>query len=153
TVNELIQYMVELDIESFEELLNNCIVVKGIDRTITQVLFPFLEKIGLLWLTDHIQPAQEHLVSNIIRQKLIVAIEGVYSHVRIDKTVVLFLPEGEHHELGLLYTCFLLKSRGVHTIYLGANLPIPDLEFVANLKRPDYLYTHLTSITPNFNLD
>src|SRR5437867_7887761 len=97
-VNHLLQHMVELDIESFEEVLNECIAIKGIERTIVQVIFPFLEKIGILWLTDHIQPAQEHLVSNIIRQKLIVGIEGAYSHVRVDKTVLLFLPEGENHE-------------------------------------------------------
>lgn len=152
-INELVQFMIDLDMDKFENLLENYIMGKGIDKAITQVIFPFLEKIGILWLTNHINPAQEHLVTNIIRQKLIVGIEGAFTHFNINKTVLLFLPEGEHHELGLLYMYYLLKNKGVKTLYLGANLPIKDVEFVASIKKPDYLYTHLTSVAGNFNFD
>lgn len=152
-VNEMIQYMVDLDIDAFEILLDNYIVARGIDKTITQIIFPYLERIGILWLTNHINPAQEHLVTNIIRQKLIVGIEGVFTHIQVNKSVLLFLPEGEHHELGLLYMYYLLKSRGVRTLYLGANVPVKDIEFVSKLKKPDYLYTHLTSVASNFNFE
>ncbi|ULQ52412.1 MerR family transcriptional regulator [Flavihumibacter fluvii] len=152
-VNELIQHMVDMDIATFEEVIDSYIAARGIDKTITQVIFPFLEKIGILWLTNHINPAQEHLVTNIIRQKLIVGIEGAYSHIGVNKTILLFLPEGEHHEIGLLYTFYLMKSHGIKVIYLGANVPMKDVEFVANLKKPDYLYTHLTSVANNFNFD
>ena len=152
-VNDLIQYMVDLDIDGFESVLDNHIKNRGIDKTITQVIFPYMERIGILWLTNHINPAQEHLVTNIIRQKLIVGIEGVHSHVQVDQTVLLFLPEGEHHELGLLYMYYLLKNRGINTLYLGANVPVKDVEFVAKLKKPDYLYTHLTSVAGNFNFE
>jgi len=152
-VNELIQYMVDLDIEGFESVLDDYIKIRGIDKAITQVIFPYMERIGILWLTNHINPAQEHLVTNIIRQKLIVGIEGIHSRVQLEQSVLLFLPEGEHHELGLLYMYYLLKSRGVATLYLGANVPVKDIEFVARLKNPDYLYTHLTSVAGNFNFD
>ena len=152
-VNELIQYMVDLDIEGFESVLDNYIVARGIDKTITQVIFPYMERIGILWLTNHINPAQEHLVTNIIRQKLIVGIEGTHSHMQVDQSVLLFLPEGEHHELGLLYMYYLLKNRGVNTLYLGANVPVKDIEFVARLKKPDYLYTHLTSMSGSFGFE
>ena len=152
-VNEMIQFMVDLDIDKFELLLDNFIQSKGIDKTITQIIFPYLERIGILWLTNHINPAQEHLVTNIIRQKLIVGIEGVFTHIQTNKSVLLFLPEGEHHELGLLYMYYLLKTRGVKTLYLGANVPVKDIEFVSNLKKPDYLYTHLTAVGTNFNFE
>ena len=152
-VNELIQCMVDLNIEKLEDILDDHIRVKGIERTITQIIFPFMEKIGILWLTNHINPAQEHLVSNVIRQKLIVGIEGISTSLKINKTVLLFLPEGEHHELGMLFMYYLLKSRGVSTIYLGANIPLKDVEYVVNLKKPDYLYCHLTSVVHNFNFD
>ncbi|KIC92298.1 MerR family transcriptional regulator [Flavihumibacter sp. ZG627] len=152
-VNELIQHMVDMNIEDFEAVLDTYITARGVDKTITQVIFPFLEKIGILWMTNHINPAQEHLVTNIIRQKLIVGIEGAFSHVRINKTVLLFMPEGEHHEIGLLFTYYLLKSKGVNVLYMGANLPLKDVEFVANLKQPDFLYTHLTSVAANFNFE
>lgn len=152
-VNELIQYMVDLDIEGFESVLDDYILARGIDKTITQVIFPYMERIGILWLTNHVNPAQEHLVTNIIRQKLIVGIEGLHTHIRVNQSILLFLPEGEHHELGLLYMYYLLKNRGVNTLYLGANVPVKDIEFVARLKKPDYLYTHLTSMTGSFNFD
>jgi MerR family transcriptional regulator, light-induced transcriptional regulator len=152
-INDLIQSMIDLDMDKLEETLDRYINAKGVERAITQIIFPFLEKIGVLWLTNHINPAQEHLVTNIIRQKLIVGIEQVRSSLKADKSVLLFLPEGEHHEIGLLFVCYLLRSRGVHVIYLGANVPLNDVEYVVKLKKPDYLFSHLTSVTHKFNFD
>ena len=152
-VNTLIQNMVDLDMESFESTLNNFISIRGIEKTILQIIFPYLEKIGILWMTNHINPAQEHLVSNIIRQKLISGTEDINNRVRINKSVLLFLPEGEYHELGLLFMNYLLKNRGVNTIYLGCSIPANDVEYVVKLKKPDYLYTHLTTVGPKFDFD
>jgi DNA-binding transcriptional MerR regulator len=137
-VNELVQCMVDLDIDKLEEILDKYILSRGIEKAIIQIIFPYLEKIGILWVTNHINPAQEHFVSNIIRQKLIVGIESVSTSIRVNKTVLLFLPEGEYHELGMLFMYYLLKSRGVSTIYLGANVPLKDVEYVVNLKKPTY---------------
>ncbi|MFZ1263077.1 MAG: MerR family transcriptional regulator [Chitinophagaceae bacterium] len=152
-INDLVQEMVCLEMERFEDILKNYIAAKGIERTVTQIIFPFLEKIGILWLTGHISPAQEHLVTNIIRQKLIVGIETASTHLKIDKTVLLFLPEGEHHELGLLYLYYLLKSRGAKTIYLGANVPVKDVQHVIRIKKPDIVFVHLTATASNFNFE
>lgn len=152
-INELLQHMVDLNISAFEETLNTYIRTKGIDKTISQLIFPFLEKIGILWLTNHMNVAQEHLVSNIVRQKLVVGIESITLYPTATKTALLFLPEGEHHELALLYLFYLLKSREIQVLYLGANVPLKDLEFVANLKKPDYIFTHLTSIPGRFSIE
>ncbi len=152
-VNELIQCMANIKIDAFEMVLDGYIKAKGIEKTITQILFPFLERIGILWLTNHINPAQEHLVTNIIRQKLIVGIDSTKPIVHTNRTILLFLPEGEHHELGLLFVYYLLKTRGVTVLYLGANVPLKDVEYVATLKNPDFLYAHLTSVANNFNFE
>lgn len=152
-VNELIQHMVDLELDAFEMLLDNFILARGIEKAITYIIFPFLERIGILWVTNHINPAQEHLVTNIIRQKLISGIEGAGSHLSVNKTVLLFLPEGEHHELGLLFMHYMFKSRGARVLYVGANVPLNDIEFVTKLKKPDFLYTHLTSVAQNFNFE
>ena len=53
-INELVQFMVDLDMDKFETMLDNYITARGIDKAITQLVFPFLEKIGILWLTNHI---------------------------------------------------------------------------------------------------
>jgi DNA-binding transcriptional MerR regulator len=152
-LNALIQNMVDLDMEAFEEVLNDFIITKGIEKAINQIIFPFLEKIGILWLTNHINPGQEHLVTNIIRQKLIVGIENAKSTIKINKTVLLFLPETEYHELSLLFMNYMLKNKGVNTIYLGCSIPLKDVVYLANLKKPDYIFTHLTSVGAKFNFD
>lgn len=152
-VNELVQEMIDLEIERFEKVVANYIASKGIERTVLQIIFPFLEKIGILWQTGHIHPAQEHLVTNVIRQKLMVAIDACIPHALLDKTFLLFLPEGEHHELGLLFMYYLLKSRGAKIIYLGANVPVKDAAYLMQLKKPDFGFVHLTATCPNFNFE
>lgn len=152
-VNELITFMVNLDIDMFEERLDQHIGKEGIEKIINEIIFPFLEKIGILWVTNNINPAQEHLVTNIIRQKIMAGIETVASQIKSNKIALLFLPEGEHHELGLLYVYYLLKNNGVKVLYLGADVPLADLDFIVKAKKPDYLYTHLTAVANNFNIE
>jgi len=152
-VNDLLRSMVDLDMEAFEQILDNYIKTKDIDKAVMQVMFPFLEKIGILWITNHINPAQEHLVSNILRQKLITGIERVHSYIQVNKTALLFLPEGEHHELGLLFAHYILKSRGFGVLYMGSDTPLEDLAYVINRKNIDLVYTHLISFPSNFNFD
>ncbi|MEO5648224.1 MAG: MerR family transcriptional regulator [Chitinophagaceae bacterium] len=152
-INDLIQDMIELDQEKFENLLDDYIQVNGIEKAITVLIFPFMEKIGLLWQTDHINPAQEHIVSNIVRQKIILGIEQITNSQKINKTVCFFLPDGEYHEIGLLFMNFMMKSRGINVIYLGANVPLEDLEYVVKIKKVDFVFAHLTSISHNFNLE
>ena len=152
-INDLIQSMVDMEMEAFEDCLTDYIRQRGIEKAISQIIFPFLERIGVLWMTGHIIPAQEHLVSNIIRQKILVGIDTVTTHLRTDKNLILFLPEGEFHELGLLFVYYMLKSRGIRVIYLGANVPLDDVQQVIGYKKPDFLYTHLPSVSHAFNFD
>jgi len=152
-VNGLIKEMISLNMANFEKLLDLNIAQKGIDRTITEVIFNFLERVGILWVTNHINPAQEHLATNILRQKIIVGIEKLPSLLQYTKRVVLFMPEGEHHEIGLLYVHFLLKQRGIFVDYLGANVPTVDLKYLTEVKKVDYLYCHLTSPAKNFKVN
>jgi methanogenic corrinoid protein MtbC1 len=66
---------------------------------------------------------------------------------------LLFLPEGEHHEIGLLFVYYLLKSHGVNVLYLGTNIPLDDAAYIAKHKKPDYIYSHLTCVSTNFDFD
>jgi DNA-binding transcriptional MerR regulator len=152
-INELLNSMIHLDSMSFEKVLDQYIAMHGVQKTITDLIFPFLHRVGILWMTNHVRVAQEHLVSNIVRQKLIRGIEEIAVNGTNGKTVVLFLPDGEYHELGLLYVHYLLKLKGVNIIYLGADVPVSELEYVCELKRPRYLYTHLTSLPTRFNFE
>ena len=152
-VNDLVRYMVDLETEKFEAIVHKYIQENSIEATVKEIIFPFLDKIGILWQTGHIMPAQEHFVSNIIRQKLIVAIDGVPHSRQPIKKAVLFLPEGEHHELGLLFLYYMLKRKGIKVIYLGANVPMSDVQNVIEMIRPNIAFIHLTSTCPNFNFE
>lgn len=144
-VNELIGCMVDLRSLDFEVILNRYVVEHGLEQTITSLVFQFMEKVGILWQTDRINPAQEHIVSNIIRQKIICGIEHLPMPQRTAPDFLLFLPEGEFHEMGLLYVYYLLKKNNVSVVYLGANVPSRDLDYVVEIKNPQYLYMHLTA--------
>ena len=152
-VNDLIAKLSSMQLEELEKQIDSYILSRGIEKTITQLIFPFLEKIGILWLTNNINPAQEHLVTNIIRSKLINGIESAHSHHKMNKSFLLFLPETEYHELGLLFVYYLLKSRGAKVYYLGANVPLKDVAFVIKNLVPDVIYIHLSSTSSKFNFE
>ena len=151
-INELVKEMIGLQTEKFEAIINRYINDHGIEKTIKEIIFLFLDRVGILWQTGHIMPAQEHLVSNIVRQKLIVAIDAIPFNPG-GKSCVLFLPEGEYHELGLLFLCYLVKNHGARPIYLGANVPMKDVESVIVTMKPQIAFAHLTSNPPNFNFE
>jgi methanogenic corrinoid protein MtbC1 len=99
-----------------------------------------------MWQTGTITPAHEHFITHLIRQKLIVSIDQMNVKVseKSDK-YLLFLPEGEFHELGLLFAHFIIRSRGHQTIYLGANVPYTDLKTIYSTYKPDTILCILTS--------
>ncbi len=148
---ELVQSMIDIDIESFELKINQLISANGLEKSFINIIFPFLQKIGILWTTDSINPAQEHLVTNLLRQKIIASIENLKPTIPIKKPVVLFLPENEFHELGLLFVNYLFKKRGIVTYYIGGNVPINSIEKLIAVKKPHYIYTHLTAVIKNFD--
>ena len=120
--------MIELDEGKLEKILSRAIMQLGFEETIIKILYPFLIKIGVMWQTGVINPAQEHFITNLIRQKLMVAIDAlITANNPNSKTFVLFLPEGEYHELGLLFFYYLVKRRGHQVIYLGQSVPFNDL--------------------------
>ena len=118
----------------------------GFEDTIIRVIYPFLVKIGILWQTGSISPSQEHFISNLIRQKMIVAIDGLYvPSNEYQKKYLLFLPEEELHELSLLFSSYIVKARKNKVIYIGQKTPFEDLIKVYNSIKPDYLLTVLTT--------
>jgi DNA-binding transcriptional MerR regulator len=151
-VNALIKEMVSLNMANFERQMDTYIGQKGIEKTIIEIIFPFMERVGILWITNHINPAQEHLATNVIRQKIILGIEKLPPVLNYSKRIVLFMPEGEYHEIGLLYVHFLLKQRGFYVDYLGTNVPMIDLTYLSEFHKVDYLYCHLTSPAKNFKI-
>lgn len=144
-IDQLVIAMVELDEERFEKLLSGLVLRYGFERVVLDVVYPFLEKIGVLWQTQHISPAQEHFISNLIRQKVIVAIDSLPLPDKSAKKVMLFLPENELHEISLLFSHYRVRKAGYRTFYLGQTVPFNDLKSTYETHRPDFLISVLTS--------
>lgn len=136
--------MIEMDEERFDKILSSNILKLGFEQTMLNIIYPFMSKIGMLWQTGAINPAQEHFISNLVRQKLIVAIDGQVVKGS-GKKFLLFLPEGELHEISLLFATYIIKNKGHRVIYLGQNTPKADLFSVYKLHKPEYLLTIITN--------
>ncbi|HEX9958414.1 MAG TPA: MerR family transcriptional regulator [Fibrella sp.] len=142
--------MIDLDEERFEKIISTNILQFGFENTMINVIYPFLSRIGTLWVTGSVGPAQEHFITNLIRQKLIVAIDGQVSKQRPNgKTYLLFLPEGELHEISLLFANYIIRARYNKVVYLGQNLPFNELVFAYNVHKPDYIFSAITSVPSN----
>jgi DNA-binding transcriptional MerR regulator len=144
-IDQLVVAMVDLEEEQFEKILSNLINKFGFERSITEVVYPFMEKIGVLWQTGTITPAHEHFISNLIRQKLITSIASLPISPKKAKKAILFLPEGELHEIGLLFHHYITRSKGFKTFYLGQSVPHEDLKTIYKIHQPDVLITSLVS--------
>lgn len=129
-VNDLIQVMMEFNENKFHKIFEQCVLEYGFYQTITDFIYPFLQRVGILWGIGKIVPTQEHFMSNLIRQKFIVAIDDLGFHQESKAKVLLFLPEGEHHELGLLLVNYILRSHKINTLYLGENVPNENLHSI-----------------------
>lgn len=144
--NGLSDAMVKMDARAVECILNTSILKSGFEATFIHVVIPFLKKTSSLWQTGAINPAQEHFIVNLIKQKVMSAIDGLpYKEDQLSSKFLLFLPEGERYEIPLLFAHYLLKARGHQVLYLGANMPLRELGNVVDYYRPDYAITILTS--------
>lgn len=137
--------MIEMDEFKFDRIVSTNIQQLGFERTMLEIIYPFLDKLSLLWLTGSINPVQENFMSYLIRQKIIVAIdqESLPSGKSFKKFMI-YLPEGERQELSLLFMHYLLKSRKNHVIYIGQDISLSDLQDAHKIHKPDYIFTMIT---------
>lgn len=148
-INLLTVCMLEYNERDFHKIFHRNILRKGILKTVTELIYPFLNQVGVLWGTNKVSPPQEHFISNLIRQKIIAAIESLPQPKENSPTLVLFLLEGEDHELGLLLSNFIAKDLGWKVIYLGQRMPSENLKDIVLEAKPAFLLTMLT--TPRAN--
>lgn len=149
-VNELVAHMLAFDEPMFDKTCSSIIIRYGIQEAMLNVIYPFLRKTGVLWSTSNAAPSQEHFASNIIRRKLLAAIDGIHQPRNSTNKFILFLPPDEWHEIGLLLADFLIRNAGHTSIYLGQNLPYESLEIALRQTKATHL---LTFFTLNFDID
>lgn len=136
--------MIEMDEYKFDRIVSTNIQQIGFERTMLDIIYPFLDKLSLLWLTGSIHPVQENFISYLIRQKLIAAIDKEPLLADSHQKFIIYLPEGERQELSLLFMQYLLKSRRNRVVYLGQEISISDLKDAYNIHKPDFIFTMIT---------
>lgn len=143
SINDFKLAMINFDTALFTLTYNTLISQHSFKEIFYNVFIPLLNELGLLWQTHTISPANEHFISNLIKQKILINTEKLQGLTPIDqeKTFVLYLPENEIHEIGLLFINYEITLKGYHTIYLGPTTPIE------NLKELTHYYSTLCFIT------
>jgi DNA-binding transcriptional MerR regulator len=148
-INRLVEASVDFDEMQFESVFKEAEELNGIEITITDIIYPYLERIGVLWLTDHVIPAQEHFTSNLINRKIIFGIDKLKTVSKPNpRQILLFAPEKEHHEIPLLLLHFLLKKNGDQVIYFGPNASFGQMKYYMSKRPVTHLYFHMiTNLT------
>ncbi|GHA42373.1 MerR family transcriptional regulator [Salinimicrobium marinum] len=126
-ISQLIAAAMDFNEVHFEKTFSHCLLKYGIRDAYLLVIYPLLKRLGFFWASNTIPPAREHFISNIIRQKLFTAIDALPPEGNKGESWLLFLPENEFHEIGLLFANYLIRSSGRKVFYLGANLPVTSL--------------------------
>jgi DNA-binding transcriptional MerR regulator len=127
-ISQLLGAGMAFDEVRFDKILSHCMLHYGVHNTYRNVIFPLLQRLGIMWSADAVAPVHEHFISSLIIQKLRVAIDSVPPATDSKETWLLFLPENEFHEVGLLYANYMLRQAGKRTIYLGGNLPLESIK-------------------------
>jgi MerR family transcriptional regulator, light-induced transcriptional regulator len=153
-INQLSEASIDLNQERFEKILNNIIIHFGFEKSMVKVIFPFLHKIGLLWMTGNVIPSQEHFASALVTKKIHVANNGLENHTAAgSKKILLFTPCGEFHEIPLLFMKYLMKRNGIAVTYFGTNIPLKDIEYYCSHRPVTHLHFHLVTNLIKCELD
>lgn len=145
----LVMAMNSLNEQAVSDILLKSIINKGFEETFTGLVFPFINKVGVMWQTGSVDPGTEHFITTLFRKRLISAIDDIQKVKAVNgKKFLLFLPEGEWHELGLLfYQWFILKD-GHEALYLGQSTPLNSVLAVARNWKPDAVITGMITGLP-----
>ena len=163
-VAQLISAALTYDEPNFVNIFSHCLLRFGMKDTYIKVLYPVLVRLGLMWLNGSLPTANEHFISNLIRQKLFTAIDSLPPGNVSEKPWVLFLPENEFHEIGLLLAHYLIRLAGRRVIYLGPNVPFYSLKqaildlkaeyllsFIVHRDFPKDIQKYLDQLSSDFN--
>lgn len=134
-VNLFKMSMLNFDQSLFYDTFNKLIKNHSFDEIFYDIFVPLLDNIGMLWQTDTITPAHEHFIVELIKQKILISTDRAQSNSLIrhnNTTHVIFLPDNEVHELGVLFINYRLSIEGFHSIYLGQSVPIESLEYLTD---------------------
>jgi len=152
-VDSLVISLIDMDEYKFEAIIDKSISKNGLNTTLIEVLYPLLDKVGILWQSGDVYPAQEHFATNLIRQKIIAATDKLSNTFNPrGKKFLLLLPEGEWHEIALLFAQYLIKEANHEVLYLGQSVPYRDVLATGASKQFDCMVISSTTTQSEFDL-
>jgi DNA-binding transcriptional MerR regulator len=152
-VHQLIESTLQLDKENFDAICNEMVMSMGMEKSILNVFLPFLQRIGLLWMTNHMIPAQEHFSTHLIRKKIINATDELEINNKSEYNIVIFSPSGEQHEIPLLVVNYLLRKQGIRTTYFGVSVSTESLKYYSQHQTVSHFYSHLITHLDSSGVD
>ena len=145
-INSLIVAMLSFNGNAVNEILLRSIINSGFEETFSNVVFPFLRRVGIMWHTGSVNTGAEHFITNIFRGRLISAIDSLPpANDPERKRVIMYLPDNELHEMGLLFYSYVIRKLGHEVLYLGQTTPFPALAEVNEKWHSDMLVTGVLS--------
>ena len=148
-ITSLVVSMLEMDEIKFDRIIKSQIIKNGLLSTTTNIIYPFLNQVGILWGINKVIPAQEHYISSLIKQKIFATIDLLPLPQKDAPSIIMFLPENEHHEIGLLLAYYIAKELGWRVYYLGQNVPTNNIKQLIQEINPRAMLTMF--ITPKKN--
>ena len=129
-LNSFKMSMMNFDQALFFKTYNDLLKEKSFREIFYEDFIPLLHELGLLWQTDTITPSHEHFICALIKQKILVNTERLQFNppTKTSKTFVLYLPDNEIHELGLMFLNYEILLKGYHVIFLGQSIPLYSLK-------------------------
>ena len=148
-IDALTLAMIDLDEANFHRIFSTFVAEHGFEQAMLELIYPFLNKLNNLWLTNSISPAHEKFIGNLIRRKIMCAIDREPNpEAHEAATFILYLPEEETQELTLLFMHYLLRSRGQKVVYLGLGCSLSDVRDACQAVDADYVFTILQEPLP-----
>ncbi|MGB0910822.1 MAG: MerR family transcriptional regulator [Nitrospirales bacterium] len=142
-VLELTKSIQSHSFDIFERRLNGALAVIPFEESLQRFLYPLLERVGELWHEGKVSVAQEHYVSNLVRQKIFSAMNQLRSAENGPKIVVA-CPQNEVHEIGAMTVAYVCAARGCRVYYLGLRMPIDELADYSAALQPSLILFSLT---------
>lgn len=148
-INSLIFAMLSFNGNAVNEILLRSIINSGFEETFSNVVFPFLKRVGIMWHTGSVNIGAEHFITNIFRGRLISAIDSLPpANDPERKRVIMYLPDNEFHEMGLLFYSYLIRKLGHEVLYLGQTTPLTALAEANEKWHSDIIVTGVLSDLP-----
>ena len=138
--------MINFDQRLFTKTFNDLLDQFSFSEVFKNVFVPLMNELGVLWQTNSISPSHEHFITSLVKQKIHAMCEDLQqkSTRRTDRRFVLFLPDNEIHELGLLYLQYEVLNNGFQCVFLGQSVPIESLNNLVDIGEPITFITYFT---------